>query len=53
MDGDKIVKVQPHRRFKADNGMALTALPSQGSGLLGSPIASPMNMWPPARLSRS
>jgi DNA-binding transcriptional LysR family regulator len=33
MDGDKIVTVQPHGRFKADNGMALTAAAVAGLGI--------------------
>ncbi|MET0429694.1 MAG: LysR family transcriptional regulator [Microvirga sp.] len=33
MDGDKIVMVQPHGRFKADNAMALAAAAAAGIGI--------------------
>ena len=32
-DGDKIVTIQPHGRFKADNGAALTAAAAAGLGI--------------------
>lgn len=33
MDGDKVITVQPQGRFKADNGMALTAAAVAGLGI--------------------
>ena len=52
MDGNKIVTVQPQGVSRPTTAPLWSPRRQQDSALLSSPIASPMNMWPPARSSR-